>query len=414
VIPPSTPNEIANLQAEVAALRQQITVLVGEARLRAAELAVIHGVGQAMAAQLDTQAVIDLVGDAIGRVFDAQSVQIILYEPATGMSYFRYFNDHGARRTLDPVPLGQGFTSRIIESQQPLLINREMEAMRVALKARAFVGAAPRSYLGVPIQMGERVTGVIALTNVDREDAYDDEDIRLLTTMAANMGVAIENARLFEETQRQKQYFESLVQNSPVAIVTTGLDGNITSWNPMAERLFGYTRAEAMGQPVDALITNETQRDEARRFTAQTSTGTPLHAFTKRICKDGDLVDVEILALPVIVNSRQTGNLTIYNDTRDVGQVIAAAAAVESGMFEPASLAPVAARTDALGRLARTFQRMVQQVYAREQTLRREIAELRIEIDVGRTAKSVEEITESDYFQALEAKVDQLRLGENP
>jgi PAS domain S-box-containing protein len=309
----------------------------------------------------------------------------------------------------DPVPLGQGFTSHIIESQQPLLINRDMEAMRVALKARAFVGAAPRSYLGVPIQMGARVTGVIALTNVDREDAYDDVDIRLLTTMAANMGVAIENARLFEETQRQRQYFESLVQNSPVAIVTTGLDERITSWNPMAERLFGYTRAEAMGQSVDGLITNETQRVEARRFTTQTSAGMPLHAFTQRVCKDGDLVDVEILALPVVVNGRQTGNLTIYNDTRDVGQVIAAAAAVESGMFEPASLASVAARTDALGHLARTFQRMAQQVYAREQTLRHEIAELRIEIDVGRTAQSVEEITESDYFQSLEAKVDQLR-----
>ena len=62
-----------------------------------------------------------------------------------------------------------------------------------------------------------------------------------------------------------------------------------------------------------------------------------------------------------------------------------------------------------LPRMVRTFQRMAQQVYAREQTLRREIAELRIEIDDSRTAKTVEEITESDYFQSLEAKVDQLR-----
>jgi PAS domain-containing protein len=59
---------------------------------------------------------------------------------------------------------------------------------------------------------------------------------------------------LAEELERQKQYFESLLEISPVAIVTTDLDTTVTSWNPEAERLFGYTREEAIGRPVDDLI----------------------------------------------------------------------------------------------------------------------------------------------------------------
>jgi CheY-like chemotaxis protein len=95
---------------------------------------------------------------------------------------------------------------------------------------------------------------------------------------------------------------------------------------------------------------------------------------------------------------------------RNVDHVTAAAAAVEAGEFDPATIEQVAARSDELGQLARVFQRMAREVYAREQRLKREVHRLRIEIDERRTARQVAEITESDYFQELQRKVDTLRL----
>jgi two-component system, cell cycle response regulator len=92
-----------------------------------------------------------------------------------------------------------------------------------------------------------------------------------------------------------------------------------------------------------------------------------------------------------------------------VGHVTAAAAAVEAAAFEPASLDGVAARADALGRLARVFQRMAREVHAREERLRQEVRELRIEIDEVRQARRVAEITESEYFQRLRTEADDLR-----
>ena len=90
-------------------------------------------------------------------------------------------------------------------------------------------------------------------------------------------------------------------------------------------------------------------------------------------------------------------------------KLTAAAAAIEAGIYEPESLDDVAARADALGQLARLFQRMERAVSAREQRLRQEVQDLRIEIDETRQAKQVAQITETDYFQRLRSQAGQLR-----
>lgn len=92
-----------------------------------------------------------------------------------------------------------------------------------------------------------------------------------------------------------------------------------------------------------------------------------------------------------------------------VGRVTEAAAAVEAGTFAVKGLAAVAARTDALGSLARVFQRMANEVRAREARLQQQVLELQIVIDEERQVKKVAEITESDYFQRLRGQAADLR-----
>ena len=94
---------------------------------------------------------------------------------------------------------------------------------------------------------------------------------------------------------------------------------------------------------------------------------------------------------------------------QQVARMTAAAAAVEAGQFAPASLDEVAARPDALGQLGRVFQRMAREVYAREQSLKQQVQELRIQIDEGKKAREVAEITESDYFRSLKRRAQRLR-----
>lgn len=93
-----------------------------------------------------------------------------------------------------------------------------------------------------------------------------------------------------------------------------------------------------------------------------------------------------------------------------VGRVVDAAAAVEAETFDAGSLDGVAAREDALGQLARVFQRMAREVFERERRLKVQVQELRIEIDEARAARKVAEITDSDYFRDLQEKASRLRL----
>lgn len=92
-----------------------------------------------------------------------------------------------------------------------------------------------------------------------------------------------------------------------------------------------------------------------------------------------------------------------------VGQVIDAAAAVETNEFQPEKLDVVASRDDALGQLARTFQRMASEVKAREERLREQVRELKIEIDERRQERKVAEITSTDYFKDLRGQAEELR-----
>src|SRR3989440_4979136 len=94
---------------------------------------------------------------------------------------------------------------------------------------------------------------------------------------------------------------------------------------------------------------------------------------------------------------------------QQVERVTDAAAAIKANTFQPESLDEVARRSDELGQLALVFQEMARQVYTREQQLQQQVHQLRIEIDQERSAREVAEITESDYFQQLLGKAQELR-----
>ena len=120
------------------------------------------------------------------------------------------------------------------------------------------------------------------------------------------------------DVHRQKQYFESLLEISPTAIVTVDLDDKVTSWNPAAEKLFGYTRDEAVGRDVDDLIAASADlRAEAREVNRQGSQQ-EYQLITRRTRKDGSLVDVQLLVAPVLVEGELVGRYGIYHDVGEL------------------------------------------------------------------------------------------------
>ena len=98
-----------------------------------------------------------------------------------------------------------------------------------------------------------------------------------------------------------------------------------------------------------------------------------------------------------------------YHYIRAMTRLTAAAAQVEAGVYEPEGLDGVAARPDDLGQLARLFQRMIHEVYTREQALQQQVVELRNEIDRAHQARQVAQIVDTGYFQNLRDQARDLR-----
>ena len=96
-----------------------------------------------------------------------------------------------------------------------------------------------------------------------------------------------EQATAHAEIRRQKQYFESLVEVSPVAIVVMDADERVTGWNPAASELFGYSREEAIDRLIDALVLNDDLRGEGRDVTHEALERGRAERITRRVRKDG-------------------------------------------------------------------------------------------------------------------------------
>jgi PAS domain S-box-containing protein len=121
------------------------------------------------------------------------------------------------------------------------------------------------------------------------------------------------------ELRRQKEYFESLVLNSPVAIAILDLDEKVVSWNPAAEKLFGYTHAQAVGRSIDDLLAGTPQMHaEVLEYTRQVANDSRVATVTRRSRKDGTPVDVELLAVPVNVGGDQVGTYAMYHDISEL------------------------------------------------------------------------------------------------
>ncbi len=114
--------------------------------------------------------------------------------------------------------------------------------------------------------------------------------------------------------RRQVQYFKSLVNASPIAIVILDMNGRITDHNHAFVELFGFENVKLIGQKLDELISTPENSDEMRQYTNQVIHGQLIRGTSKRKRHNGDIIDVEIYGVPVIVDGEQVGVLGLYQD----------------------------------------------------------------------------------------------------
>lgn len=180
--------------------------LFNETEQRNAELAVINSIQQGLVAEMDMQGIYDLVGDRIRELFDSQVTTIEYFDTGSGYMHTKYLYEDGERYFPDAEPINLT-RQNIIKSGSYLLVNSNVTGFLTKsgeTKPEPLKGTRmPLSFLFVPLKVGDEVKGVVTLQNLDHENAFSDSDVRLLSTLANSMSVALENARLFNETEKK-------------------------------------------------------------------------------------------------------------------------------------------------------------------------------------------------------------------
>jgi len=117
-----------------------------------------------------------------------------------------------------------------------------------------------------------------------------------------------------EESQRERAFFDRLVESAPEGIAITNTQGRIMRVNAEFVRMFGYGVDEAVGQFLDDLVAPPARQEEARALTASIAQGREILLETVRRRKDGTLVDVSLIGTPILIAGKQVALYDIYRD----------------------------------------------------------------------------------------------------
>ena len=317
--------------AHIAGLTIEKTRFLTRERQRSNERAGLRSMMNEVISELDLPVLLQSIVDRAAILLDATGGELGLFhdddkELEIVVSTQLRGNHIGARQQL-----GEGVMGTVAQTRKPLIVDdyREWEG-------RMEDYGEIRATIGVPLIADEKLLGVFTTISTLDNKNFGHDDLELLKLFAQQAVIAIENAKLYDRAQaeirekesiqqeisRQKEYYEALLVNSPVAIVAADISNIVISWNPMAEKLFGYSQEEVIGNDVDLFVANnQIYKEEAKEMSTQVLDGDMVQVTTKRTRKDGSFIDIELLALPVMVQGERVGFVAIYHDLTEIKRI---------------------------------------------------------------------------------------------
>lgn len=275
--------------------------LLEEARRRADEMTALFDIGVTVTSGLEMDRTLRALLEKCQQVLPIEAFYVAVLDPETNLIHHPLAYDLGEYPKIPTRDLGKtpGLSGYIINSRQPLYIPdmTSPEALKTYQIFRTS-GTPTRSFVGVPMIVGEQVVGVISMQSY-KPDAYDIAQIRLLETIAAQAAVAIENSRLYRELKQElgdrkkaEHRYRALFEQSHDAVFILDFQGKHLEANQRATELLGYSHEELLQLHASDI---SAQKEESNRTLVSLLAGehVPLYerSFKK---KNGEIVIVEI------------------------------------------------------------------------------------------------------------------------
>ncbi|GJQ52571.1 MAG: hypothetical protein HKUEN02_14180 [Anaerolineaceae bacterium] len=195
----------------VAAASAPAPLQLEESARRAREAKALDILSSNAAAVSDLRAFYSLIHNQIRNVIGNYSFVIALYDENTNSINVPYLYEEGHLSTLEAFPLGEGLTSLLIHTREPLMIVSDTARQVVAMGAK-ISGKPPRSWLGVPLLARGRAIGALIIQDMDKENSFNEADLHFAAETANQVANAIYTVTLLEESERMTLQFETAAE----------------------------------------------------------------------------------------------------------------------------------------------------------------------------------------------------------
>ncbi|MFN6483985.1 MULTISPECIES: AAA family ATPase [unclassified Nostoc] len=169
----------------------------------------------------------------------------------------------------------------------------------------------PKSILCSPILHQGKLLGILYLENNLATGAFTSDRVQLLNLLCAQAAISLENARLYQRSlenaqqlersldelsaaqcslQASQQRLQLLVQQTPLAVIEWDTNFQVIDWNPAAERIFGYTKQEALGCQFQFIIPQTIQAEMERVSIDIISQEGGNYSINENVTKDGKII----------------------------------------------------------------------------------------------------------------------------
>jgi len=199
--------ELARTICNQAAVALESARLYQSTVMRAEQLATINRSSYEIGLSLDPEEIYTAIHRAAGQLMTVESFVISLSDEEHDDIEGVYLMDPSGRSPNQRLPRDQGISGRVISAGQSLLIS---DTAAEATGGRTYGEGTPRSILAVPVMMAGKVIGMLSAQSY-QPNAYGAEDEQILSTLANQAAVALQNGRLFAETRRLAEEMEQRV-----------------------------------------------------------------------------------------------------------------------------------------------------------------------------------------------------------
>ena len=159
----------------------------------------------------DLRAFYSSIHDQVRNVIGNYGFLIALYDDKTNSINIPYLYEDGNFSSVDTFPLGEGLTSILIRTREPLLLVEDTQRRAIAMGAKV-AGRPAKSWLGVPLMARGEAIGALVVQDLDKEHSFNEVDLRFATSVASQISGTIYNIRLLNESQLLALQFETAAE----------------------------------------------------------------------------------------------------------------------------------------------------------------------------------------------------------